>query len=558
MILRKIFIVALLCVVGLGLSSYTKEERKPVIFMIGDSTMADKKLKGQNPERGWGQMLPGFLTDEIEVVNRAVNGRSSKSFRDEGRWDKVLPLLREGDYLFIGFGHNDEPGKGPDRETVAGGDFNENLARYVKEARSKGATPVLFTPIVRRQFDSDSILKDTHGAYTQAVRDVAAQLNVPLVDLNALTHEFVQAQGVDGSKHYFMHVAEGTVPLCPEGKEDNTHLNVRGARAVAGMAVEALAREVPALAPCFRRYDFVVAKDGSGDFFTVQEAINAVPDLRGAARTTILVREGVYEEKVIIPRSKINVSLIGQGEAKITYGDWAQRKNRFGEDIGTAGSSSVFVYAPDFYAENITFENSAGSVGQAVACLVAGDRAVFRNCRFLGNQDTLYTYGEGRQYYTGCYIEGTVDFIFGKSIALFDDCTIHSKRKGGYLTAPATPKGYSHGYVFTNCRLTADEGVTGVWLSRPWRDYGQTVFIHCDMGAHIRPEGWHNWSKPHREKTSFYAEYGNTGEGSSTDRRAFGHKLKNIKNYTMERILGGDDNWNPADVAQAATAVVYP
>lgn len=541
----------------LCLCSFSEEKRKPVIFMIGDSTMATKNLANMNPERGWGHMLPGFLSDGITVDNHAKNGASTKSFITEGRWDKVVERIRPGDYVFIEFGHNDAPHKG-ERSTVAGGSYDDNLRRFVTETRSKGGKPVLFTSIVRRKFNEDSTLVDTHGAYIQAVKNVAAELKVPMVDLNALTHKFVQGLGVERSKDYFMHVAPGTIPLCPEGRQDDTHLNVKGARAVASIAVDAIAKEVPELAQYVRHYDFVVAKDGSGDFFTVQEAINAVPDLRGSRRTTILVREGEYKEKIIVPKSKINLSLIGQGNAVLTYDDYASKTNIFGEEMGTAGSSSCYIYAPDFYAENITFANSAGPVGQAVACFVDGDRAVFRNCRFTGHQDTLYTHGEGRQYYENCYIDGTVDFIFGKATALFSGCQIHAKRKGGYLTAPATPKGQRHGYVFSHCTLTADEGVEQVWLSRPWRDYGQTVFLHCDMGSHIRPEGWHNWNKPHREKTAFYAEYGNTGTGADTSARAFGKRLKNDKGYTMADILSGSDNWNPLEVAYTPVAVVYP
>lgn len=541
----------------LCLCSFSEEKRKPVIFMIGDSTMATKNLANMNPERGWGHMLPGFLSDGITVDNHAKNGASTKSFITEGRWDKVVERIRPGDYVFIEFGHNDAPHKG-ERSTVAGGSYDDNLRRFVTETRSKGGKPVLFTSIVRRKFNEDSTLVDTHGAYIQAVKNVAAELKVPMVDLNALTHKFVQELGVERSKDYFMHVAPGTIPLCPEGRQDDTHLNVKGARAVASIAVDAIAKEVPELAQYVRHYDFVVAKDGSGDFFTVQEAINAVPDLRGSRRTTILVREGEYKEKIIVPKSKINLSLIGQGNAVLTYDDYASKTNIFGEEMGTAGSSSCYIYAPDFYAENITFANSAGPVGQAVACFVDGDRAVFRNCRFTGHQDTLYTHGEGRQYYENCYIDGTVDFIFGKATALFSGCQIHAKRKGGYLTAPATPKGQRHGYVFSHCTLTADEGVEQVWLSRPWRDYGQTVFLHCDMGSHIRPEGWHNWNKPHREKTAFYAEYGNTGTGADTSARAFGKRLKNDKGYTMADILSGSDNWNPLEVAYTPVAVVYP
>ncbi|NDW12146.1 hypothetical protein D0T50_04480 [Bacteroides sp. 214] len=295
-------------------------------------------------------------------------------------------------------------------------------------------------------------------------------------------------------------------------------------------------------------YDMIVDKDGGSDFCSVQEAINAVPDFRKNIRTTILIRKGVYKEKIVIPESKINISLIGEDGTVLTYDDYASKPNRFGEEMGTSGSSSCYIYAPDFYAENIVFENSAGLVGQAVACFVSGERVFFKNCKFLGYQDTLYTYGKSsRQYYEDCYIEGTVDFIFGWSTALFNRCTIHSK-SDGYLTAPSTDKGKKYGYVFYNCNLTADEGVSGVYLSRPWRPYGQAVFISCHMGKHISPEGWDNWGNKKNEKTAFYAEYDSRGEGANPQARsAFSHQLKNLKGYAIETILLGEDGWNPVE-----------
>lgn len=532
------------------------EKRKPVVFMIGDSTMANKDLRKGNPERGWGMMLPGFLSDGITVDNHAVNGRSTKSFIDEGRWDAVVEKLQPGDYVVIEFGHNDSKDD-PARHTDPGTTYDANLTRFVKDARAKGAQPVIFNSIPRRNFVGDSLV-DTHGEYLTAARRVAEQQGVPFVDLNTPVARFITELGPDESKKYFMHVAPGTVPICPDGKTDDTHLNVKGARAVASIAVDALAEAVPALAPYVRHYDFVVAKDGSGDFFTVAEAIAAVPDLCGKHRTTILVRPGVYKEKIVVPRSKINVSLIGQGDVTLTYDDYASRKNIFGEEIGTAGSSSFFIYAPDFYAENITFENAAGPVGQAVACFVGADRVTFRNCRFLGNQDTIYTWARGRQYYDNCYIEGTVDFIFGRSTAVFDRCTIHAKRRG-YLTAPSTDVDVDNGYVFLDCKLTADEGVDRVYLSRPWRDYAKAVFIRCEMGAHIHPEGWHNWRKPEREQTVFYAEYGCTGPGADRSQRvAFGRELDTDEGYDVASLLAGDDNWVPTVADNQAYAVIYP
>lgn len=249
---------------------------------------------------------------------------------------------------------------------------------------------------------------------------------------------------------------------------------------------------------------------------------------------------------MVIPESKINISLIGEDGAILTNDDFASKKNYFGEEMSTSGSSTCYIYAPDFYAENITFENSAGRVGQAVACFVSGDRAYFKNCRFLGNQDTLYTYGkDSRQFYDCCYIEGTVDFIFGWSTALFKDCTIHSLGDG-YVTAPSTDKGKKYGYVFINCKLTGAAEARKVYLSRPWRPYAQAVYIHCDLGKHILPAGWNNWGKKENEKTAFYAEYQNRGEGASTGERAsFGKQLKNTDGYGEAQILAGDDGWNP-------------
>ena len=548
-------------------SAFTTD-RTVTIFMIGDSTMANKSLNGGNRERGWGHVLGGFFSEEVHVDNHAVNGRSSKSFIDEGRWAVVLDKIKPGDYVFIQFGHNDEKADSA-RHTEPGTTFDDNLRRFVKETREKGGIPVLFNSIVRRSFghnehavaeddmrkdmskdmmaEEGNVLVDTHGKYLDSPRRVAEELEVPFVDMNKITHDLVEGLGAEASKKLFMWIPEGVCAACPKGRADNTHLNVYGARTIAGLTVDVIAEKVPALAPYVRHYDFVVAKDGSGDFFTVQEAVNAVPDFRKAGRTTILVRKGVYKEKVIIPASKINISLIGESGAVLTNDDYASRLNCFGEEMSTSGSSTCYIYAPDFYAENLTFENTAGRVGQAVACFVSGDRAYFKNCHFLGNQDTLYTYGKSsRQFYEYCYIEGTVDFIFGWSTALFKDCVIHSLADG-YVTAPATNKGKSYGYVFVGCRLTGSDGARKVYLSRPWRPYAQAVFIHCELGKHIAPEGWNNWNKKEAEKTVFYAEYENRGEGAYTKGRAsFGKQLKEIKKYGADRILAGEDGWNPA------------
>jgi pectinesterase len=550
------------------LTAFVTDKAPITIFMIGDSTMANKNITGGNPERGWGMVLQGFFSEDVVIDNHAVNGRSSKSFIDEGRWDAVLSKIKKGDYVFIQFGHNDEKAN-PDRHTEPGTTFDENLRRFVRETRERGGIPVLFNSIVRRNFrrpndeaiakdarneagtskneEEGTVLYDTHGAYLDSPRNVAKEMGVTFIDMNKITHDLVEGLGPNDSKKLFMWVEPNKVPAFPKGREDNTHLNVYGAKVVAGLAVEAIAEAIPELAQYVRKYDYVVASDGTGDFFTVQEAINAVPDFRKNVRTTIYVRKGEYKEKIVIPASKINVSLIGETGAVITNDDYANKKNRFGENMGTSGSSTVYIYAPDFYAENITFRNTSGAVGQAVACFVSGDRAFFKNCRFLGFQDTLYTYdADSRQYYEDCYIEGTVDFIFGWSTAVFNRCHIHSIGNG-YVTAPATLADTKYGYVFYDCTLTATDGVNKVYLSRPWRPNAQAVYIRCNLGKHIVPEGWNNWNKKDAEKTVTYAEYQSTGDGASPSTRAkFGKQLKSLKGYDMNEVLGGTDGWNPA------------
>jgi pectinesterase len=289
-------------------------------------------------------------------------------------------------------------------------------------------------------------------------------------------------------------------------------------------------------------YDFVVAADGSGDFTTIQDAIDAIPHLR-KARTTIYIRNGVYREKLILPSTKTNVTFQGESTSGtvITWDDYASRKNLFGEEIGTSGSSGFYIFGDGFVARNITFSNTAGPVGQAVAVRVDGDRILFEDCRFLGFQDTLYPHGrESRQYYRRCYIEGTVDFIFGWSTAVFEECTIYCKGKG-YITAASTPETSPFGFVFLRCRITGDAEAHSFYLGRPWRPYSRVAFLECELDGHIRPEGWHNWNKPEAEHTAYYAEYKNTGEGVETGARVpWSHQLtdEEAKAYTPLNILG--------------------
>lgn len=292
--------------------------------------------------------------------------------------------------------------------------------------------------------------------------------------------------------------------------------------------------------------EFVVAKDGSGDFTSIQAAIDASKSFP-YERITIHIKNGVYKEKVKVHSWNTKLSLVGESKEKtvITNNDYFDKIDR-GRN-STFFTYTLLVQANDFHAENLTIENSSGPVGQAVALHVESDRSSFENCRILGDQDTIYAAGEGsRQYFKDCYIEGTTDFIFGGATAVFEDCTINSK-DNSYITAASTPKNVDHGYLFKNCRLTADKDVTEVYLGRPWRNFARTVFIHCQMGDHIRPVGWYNWGKEEAEKTAFYAEYGNTGPGYTPDKRVdWAHILtaEQAKMYTLEEFFG---DWNPAE-----------
>ncbi|HZK93008.1 MAG TPA: pectinesterase family protein [Prolixibacteraceae bacterium] len=287
-------------------------------------------------------------------------------------------------------------------------------------------------------------------------------------------------------------------------------------------------------------YDFVVAQDGSGNFTSIQKTIDACKAFP-YARVTIFVKNGIYKEKLQVPSCNTRLSIIGESAEKtiISFDDYFDKISR-GRN-STFYTSTLLVQASEFILENITVENSSGPVGQAVALHVEGDQCVFRNCRFLGFQDTLYAAGIfSRIFFTNCYIEGTTDFIFGEATALFEDCTICCKGDS-YITAASTPEGKPFGFVFLNCKLTAVDGVKKVYLGRPWRIYAKAAFLNCELGSFICPEGWHNWDKPDAEKTTFFAEYKNTGPGALLSKRvSWSHQLTDAdaSAFVPEKILG--------------------
>ena len=285
-----------------------------------------------------------------------------------------------------------------------------------------------------------------------------------------------------------------------------------------------------------------VDRKGTGDFTSLQEAINTVRAFDPDGGTVILVKNGVYHEKIMIPDWICNLKILGESRENtlITYNDHAKIN-----DMGTFRTYTMQIRGNDIQLENLTIENAAEPLAQAVALHTEGDRLSFRNCRFLGNQDTQYLAGEGnRLYFQNCYIEGTTDFIFGGATAWFEACEIHCKRDS-YITAASTPQNITYGFVFDKCKITAAGDVTSVYLGRPWRPFAMTVFMNCELPKEIHPAGWENWRNPENEKTARYAEYNNRGEGSSTTERVKWAKVlnkKEAKKITRANVLKDFDN----------------
>lgn len=314
----KLFLIFFLCI--LSLSAFKKND-KITVFMIGDSTMANKDIRGGKMERGWGMMLKNFFTEDIIVDNHALNGRSSKSFITEGHWQKVVEKIKPGDYVFIQFGHNDEKDD-VKRHTDPGSTFDDNLRKFVKETRMRGGIPVLFNSVVRRIFtnsktaiaDDDTrsnssagliegdTLIDTHGDYLLSPRNVARELNVPFVDANKITHDLEQNLGPEGSKKLHMWYLPNEISSLPKGRQDNTHYNVYGAYVVAGLLADAVCQVVPELQKYHCSYDVSVAKDGCGLYFDLQQAVDDIPM---GMKATILVWDGKWKKPIVGDGKKI-------------------------------------------------------------------------------------------------------------------------------------------------------------------------------------------------------------------------------------------------------------
>ncbi len=554
--------MAILAASGIYAPGAEETTHKIKIVLVGDSTVADRT--------GWGLGFKEFVdTNKAECINVALGGRSSMSFMHEGHWTNALAL--KGDYYLFQFGHNNQPGK-PGRSTDMP-TFIANMKQYVEEARAIGAVPVLVTPLTRRQWDKDdpSKINSTLEPYAEDVRKIAADEHVPLVDLHARSIELCEKLGREKCYEFSpVKVTDGT------NVYDGTHLVGKGRVMFAQLVVDELRKAVPQLATVLLaeprnpdpkivddRYDAEVANDVSATYTNLQTAINAAPD-NGTKPFRILVRPGVYQGQFIVPKEKAHVELLGEDVTNtiLTYG-LNVRESDTNTDMRFRGTG-VIVLGGDFLAKNITFQNTSGDHGQALALRADGDREVFEHCRMLGWQDTLMI-NNGREYFTNCYVAGRVDFIYGSATAVFDRCEIHSKN-GGHVTAANTPKDRPYGFLFLNCNLTGDPqpwidpqgvavntnkdgSVSKADLGRPWRPYASVTYVNCEMGDHIKPEGWNNWRNPTNELTARYGEYHSTGPGANPDQRVKWVKQltdEQAKDLTVEKVLGGSDAWNPA------------
>lgn len=325
--------LAQLCVIASAFIALSFKPDVPTIYIIGDSTAAEKDISKGQTERGWGMVLQGFFDEGVRIENHAVNGRSSRSFYTEGRWKKVIDKVKPGDYVIIQFGHNDEKPK-PDRHTDVGTTFDAHLAEYAIETKAKGATPILMSPVVRRNFylvpekqDDDEKLRettyhgetvnsdtlvDTHGEYAKVAQRVAKKYGFVFIDANKITHDIEQGMGIEDSRKLHMWLQPGIYSWAPKGRQDNTHYNIYGAHIIAGALADALGNAIPALKPHVRHFDYIVSDEGRGNFMTPEEAVEAAPK----GKSTVLILHGNFKKPQIPRKKKISWIFFDNGNWK--------------------------------------------------------------------------------------------------------------------------------------------------------------------------------------------------------------------------------------------------
>lgn len=525
-------------------------EYKVRIVIVGDLAATDKQ--------GWGTGFAACLADGVQCTNLAATDHTTA----DKQWKQALEL--KPDWLLIHFG---DDGSENLEEPVA--EYLANLQQRVEEIRTAGIRPVLLTPLSGRQWGTTAETLDrivsSQQPYADAVLAVGEKLEVPVIDLHWRSQQAYQSLGKVGSQMV-------------ASVENDLSLNDTGAAMFGSMVAMDCRSYVPGLGAHFRTSklaelqrahrppsmskpidpaalpevtettskrsrSFVVARDGSGDFRTIQAAINAAPN-NNTDRTIIRIKSGVYMGQMIVPAWKPNITLVGDDRQKSIISYALTVHDPVPPEVPEKYSGyGAVVLAEGFRAANLTIRQVAGDHGQAIALRIDGDRAILRDCTLLGWQDTLRL-EKGRHYLRDCHIEGRVDYIYGGGQAVLENCSIHTKNDG-YVTAASTPREQPWGFVFLNCKLTGT-GENQVYLGRPWRPYASVTYLNCEMDSSIRPEGWHNWRNPENESTVRYAEYGTTGPGAHPEARVpWARQLtaSEAERITVSSILEGEDGW---------------
>ncbi|PAP75403.1 pectinesterase family protein [Rubrivirga marina] len=575
-----------------ALAGFAFAPRPVHVFVAGDSTAADKRAE-RRPETGWAERLQSYFdTDDVRVVNLARNGRSTRTFLEEGRWASLLEEVRPGDVVLIQFGHNDQSESKPDRYTPPDA-FQANLRRFVADVRAKEATPVLMTPVVRRRFDDAGRFHDVHGEYPDLTRAIAEETGAPLVDLHRSSEAALRAWGAEGSKDLFLVFGPGEHANYPDGLDDNTHFSPLGASVMARLAAEGIRDAGLGLADHLLldappAWDAVVGDpaglgpeaEGARRFETIGAALDAIPPERDGPYR-VLVGDGRYREKLTVTDPEVHLVGESRDGAVLTYDAHGDTPGPDGERLGTWGSATLTVRAPGFRAETLTIENAFDYPAnaalsdddpakvanpQAVALMLdeGSDRAVLSEATVTGYQDTFFA-ESGRAYVWRSLVSGHVDFLFGGGQVVFDESVIVSRDRAdknptGYVTAPSTRVGYPFGFLFVDSRLEKEPGVEAgsVRLGRPWHPgndstaNGSAVFVRTWMDDHVGadgyapisgrgPDGERIWYD--LEPTSRFFEWGTTGPGAHVGPRRPQLTGAQAAGYTPGHVL---DGWRPA------------
>ncbi len=532
----------------------------PVIALVGDSTVTD--------EKGWGGAFANALSGRATVYNHARGGRSAKSYTDEER----LPgaLADSPDYVFIQFGHNGQPGKGPERETDPEGSYRDYLRAFVADIRAAGAEPIIVSSLARRTFTHDGHLRSTLGPWAEGARAVAEELDVPFVDLHARSFAFHSRIGPWRSAQF---------DIAPD---DQTHLGSFGANVVSGLIFDALAdigHPLAELRPMTVHVSDRTEDADAARVDTISEALGLAP-AKNEGQFRILLGRSRYEEKLLVEKPHVSVVGEGQDETAISWSDSGDSLGLDGQPVGTWGSYSVKIAAPGFSARDLTFENAfdyqsnralpdddptkiRNAQGVALMLAEGSDRARFRNVTFLGNQDTLFV-NAGRSFFEDVRIVGHVDFIFGAGQAVFERADIQVLNRPGkdpiaYVTAPSTHVSQPFGMLFVDCRIErGDDSVPpgSVRLGRPWHPggdpavNGSAVFRNCFMDDSVSEDGYAPISSTVNgvrqwfdlEPESRFFEHGSHGPGAYRGARRPQLDDRAAMYYTRSNVLG---DWDP-------------